>query len=173
MTETNRSMTRRDALALATVPLFSLPLTGCAQDKTSEAGQDDSSDSTTLETQEDTKQEPIMRVHYVEVVTPDVDAACRIYSEIHGVTFNDADSTLGGARTSKLPEGGMMGIRAPIHDAEKPVTRSYFLVNDIEAAVAAAEKTGAQIAVPPMKLGEHGTCAIFMHSGIEAGLWQL
>lgn len=114
-----------------------------------------------------------MQVHYLEIVTNDVDTACELYSGIHGVTFGDADPGLGGARTALMSEGGMMGIRAPMHDGENSVTRAYMLVEDIEAAVASAAKSGATIAVPPMPLPGHGTCAIFIQDGIEAGLWQL
>jgi uncharacterized protein len=80
---------------------------------------------------------------------------------------------LGSARTAQLSNGGMLGVRATMHDGEKSVTRAYVLVEDIEAAVAAAAYRGAVIAVPPMKIAGHGTCAIFFHGGIEAGLWQL
>jgi predicted enzyme related to lactoylglutathione lyase len=114
-----------------------------------------------------------MRVHYLEIVTKDVDAICKLYSEMHDVTFGEADPSLGGARTAQITHGGMMGIRAPMHDGEKSVTRAYMLVEDIEAAVAAAARSGAEIAVPPMKIPGHGTCAILIQGGIEAGLWQL
>ncbi len=114
-----------------------------------------------------------MRIHYLEIVTKEVDAAVQLYSGIHGVTFGDADQSLGGARTAQMPDGGTIGIRAPMHDGEKSVTRPYVLVDDIEAAVATAETLGGEIAVPPMKVPGHGTCAIYFHGGIEAGLWQL
>ncbi len=113
-----------------------------------------------------------MRVHYLEIVTKDVDAACEIYSGIHGVTFGDADQSLGGARTAEMVGGGLMGIRAPMHDGERPVTRAYMLVDDIKASVAAAEKLGAVIALPFLEIPGHGTCAIYFQDGIEAGLWQ-
>jgi predicted enzyme related to lactoylglutathione lyase len=51
--------------------------------------------------------------------------------------------------------------------------RPYILVKDIEAAVAAAAKAGAEIIVPPLKIPGHGTCAIFYQSKIESGLFQL
>ena len=41
------------------------------------------------------------------------------------------------------------------------------------ASLAAAAKSGAEIAVPPMAIPGHGTCAIFFQSGIESGLWQV
>lgn len=114
-----------------------------------------------------------MKVHYLEIVTPAVEAVCDTYALLDGVQFGDADPSLGGARTATLPDGGMLGVRAPMHDAEKPVVRPYALVADIQAAVDAAEKAGATVAVPPMALGEHGTCAIVIQGGIESGFWQL
>lgn len=114
-----------------------------------------------------------MRIHYLEIVTTDVETACALYSQLHGITFDAPDQSLGGARTARLDSGGMLGVRAPMHGGERSVTRSYVLVEDIEAAVALAAKAGAEIAVPPMRITGHGTCAIFIHAGIEAGLWQL
>ena len=114
-----------------------------------------------------------MQIQYLEIVTTDVETVCTLYSKMHGVTFGDADQNLGGARTTNLANGGMLGIRAPMHDAEKPVVRPYVLVEDIKATVTAAADSGAEIAVPPMEIAGHGTCAIVIQDGIESGLWQL
>lgn len=114
-----------------------------------------------------------MQVHYLEMVTKDVDATCELYSETNGVTFGEADPSLGGARTASMKQGGTLGIRAPMHDGESPVTRAYVLVEDIEVAVAAAAKSGAEIAVPPMEIPGHGKCAVYFQGGVEAGFWQV
>ena len=114
-----------------------------------------------------------MKIQYVEIVTRDVDGACELYSQMHGVTFGEADENLGGARTAKLANGGMLGIRAPLRDTEKPVVRPYVLVEDINASVAAAAKSGAEIAMEPTEIAGHGQFAIVIHGGIESGLWQL
>lgn len=114
-----------------------------------------------------------MKIQYLEIVTKDVDAACKLYSEMHGVTFGDADQKLGGARTARLADGGMLGIRAPLRPTEKPVVRPYVLVKDIQASVAAAAKSGGKIAMPPTEIPGHGQFAIVIHGGIESGLWQL
>ena len=114
-----------------------------------------------------------MNVHYLEIVTPDVEAVCAHYATLHGVAFGDPVAMLGGARTGSLADGGSVGVRAPMHDAESPVVRPYTLVDDIEAAVAAAGDAGAQVALPPMPLPGHGTCAIVILGGIECGLWQV
>lgn len=114
-----------------------------------------------------------MQIQYLEIVTPDVDAVCATYAQLHDVTFGDGDPNLGGARTAKFASGGMLGIRPPLRDTEQPVVRPYFLVQDIQAAVDAAADSGAEVAVPPMELAGHGACAIVIQGGIESGFWQL
>jgi predicted enzyme related to lactoylglutathione lyase len=114
-----------------------------------------------------------MQIHYLEIVTPDVDGSVALYSKIHGVSFGAANENLGGARTAKLANGGTLGIRAPMRDTEKPVVRPYFLVHDIEGAVAAAAQSGAEIAMPPTEIPGQGKFAIMIHGGIESGLWQV
>ena len=89
------------------------------------------------------------------------------------MTFGDPDPNLGGARTAKLNGGGMLGIRGPLRERETPVVRPYVLVDDIVASVTAAADAGSEIALPPMELPGHGTCAIVMQGGIECGFWQL
>ena len=115
----------------------------------------------------------LMKIHYLEIVTPEVDALCAQYSALHDVTFGEADINLGGARTAKLSDGSMLGIRSPMHDKENPVVRPYVLVDDIKASVDAAAEGGAEIALPPMEIPGHGTCAIFIQGGIDCGLWQV
>ncbi|NNC88646.1 MAG: hydroxylase [Akkermansiaceae bacterium] len=113
-----------------------------------------------------------MQIHYLEIVTPDADAVCATYAQLHGVSFSDPEPGLGNARTAPLPDGGMVGVRAPMHDAEEPVMRPYLLVDDIEAAAREAVNGGGEIAHPPMELPGHGTFAIFMQGGVQHGLWQ-
>ena len=114
-----------------------------------------------------------MQIHYLEIVTPDVDAVCATYAQLYGVSFSDPNAGLGNARTAPLPGGGQMGVRAPMHETETPVVRPYLLVDDIDAAAAAAVEQGAEIAHPPMELPGHGTFAIYIQGGIHHGLWQV
>lgn len=114
-----------------------------------------------------------LHVHYLEIVTPDVDAVCAFYARVHGVTFGAPDADLGGARTAALAAGGTLGVRAPLRSSEPPVVRPYMRVDDIQACVAAAVQAGAKVAVPPLRLGRHGQCAIVVLGGLEAGLWQV
>jgi predicted enzyme related to lactoylglutathione lyase len=114
-----------------------------------------------------------MQVHYLEIVTQDVDATCATYGQLHGVTFDEGDPGLGNARTAPLTSGGMIGVRAPMHESEEPVVRPYLLVEDIDAAAAAAVQAGGELAHPPMEIPGHGKFAIYIQGGIHHGLWQV
>lgn len=113
-----------------------------------------------------------MRIHYLEIVTEQVDAVCAAYAAAHGVQFGQPVPGLGNARTVALPEGGLVGVRAPMHETEEPVVRPYWLVDDIESAVAAALEAGAELAHPPMEIPGRGAFAIYVQGGIQHGLWQ-
>ncbi len=113
-----------------------------------------------------------MQMQYLEIVTSEVDAVCAAYAAANGVEFGEPDAALGNARTADLPGGGLVGVRAPMHEAEEPVVRPYWLVDDIEASLGAAAEAGGEVALPPMELPGHGTCAVYIQGGIHHGLWQ-
>lgn len=114
-----------------------------------------------------------MKIHYLEIVTPDVDGACTLYSMMYGVTFGDVNPNLGGARTAELNGCGMLGVRAPLRDTETPVVRPYVLVDDIGAAASAAAEAGAEIAMMPTEIPGYGQFAIVIYGEIESRLWQI
>ena len=114
-----------------------------------------------------------MKIQYLEIVTKDVDAVCAAYAATNGVQFGEPDAGLGNARTAPMTGGGLVGVRAPMRETEEPVVRPYWLVEDIEAAVAASEEAGGMIAHPPLEIPGHGTFAIYIQGGIQHGLWQL
>lgn len=114
-----------------------------------------------------------IRIHYLEVVTPNVEHLCASYSQTLDISFGDAVAELGGARTAALSGGGTLGIRAPMHDTEEPATRPYYLVTNIDKAVSEAKESGAKIAVPPMEIPGRGRCAIIIFGGIQSGFWQV
>lgn len=113
-----------------------------------------------------------MQIHYLEIVTPQVDAVCSAYEKATGVQFGQPDPGLGNARTATLPEGAMVGVRAPMHEAEDSVVRPYWLVDDVEVAVAAVVEAGGEVAHPPMEIPGHGSFAIYVLGGVHHGLWQ-
>ncbi|QDU68051.1 hydroxylase [Engelhardtia mirabilis] len=114
-----------------------------------------------------------MQVHYLEIVTTDVEGVCTRLEREHDTVLGEGDPLLGGARTAPLAGGGMVGVRAPLDGSEQAVVRPYFLVDDIEAAVAAAQAQGAEVAHPPLELPGRGSFSILIQGGLHHGLWQL
>jgi predicted enzyme related to lactoylglutathione lyase len=113
-----------------------------------------------------------MQVFYLEIVTKEVDDVCAAYEAACGVDWGEPVEGLGNARTAELHGGGWVGVRAPMHEAEEPVVRPYWLVSDIEAAIASAVSAGAELAHPPMEIPGYGTFAIYIRGGVHHGLWQ-
>ena len=114
-----------------------------------------------------------LQIHYLEIVTSNVEDSCAVYSRSMGGSFGDSIAELGGAKTALLANGGMIGIREPMHDAEEPTIRPYYLVSDIDEAVSEAAKSGADIALPPMEISGYGKCAIIFIGPIQSGFWQV
>lgn len=114
-----------------------------------------------------------MQVHYLQIVTPDVDRVCASYSLIHNVQFGPPVPQLGNARTAPLVGGGLIGVRSPLRETEAPVVRPYWLVPDIEQAVRDVFQAGGVIAVPVMDIPGFGRFAIYLQGGNDHGLWQV
>ncbi|MEM1154534.1 MAG: hydroxylase [Pseudomonadota bacterium] len=114
-----------------------------------------------------------MKIHYLEIVSNDVEAIRQTYEASHSVSFGEPDELLGGARTCILSDGSIVGVRSPLRDTEDPVVRPYWLVDDINLAVSKAEKAGAQIAMPPMEIPGKGKFAIYLVGGNDHGFWEL
>jgi len=149
--------------------LFIAPLLPIGAVTTGQAGADRTQPETgAIQTDE----EKSLMVHYLEVVTPEVDATCDVLSKAHGVVFGEPVLELGNARTAELADGGRIGVRAPLRETERPVVRPYVLVEDIDAALQAAVEAGAEAALPRMEIPGQGTISIYILGGIEHGLWQ-
>jgi len=140
----------------------------CALDATDSALQEDPPTPEARAAEE----EKVVQIQYLEIVTPEVEATCDTLAKLHGVEFGDPVPGFGNARTAPLEGGGLIGVRAPMRADEEPVVRPYVLVDDIEAAAEAAKAAGGEIAIPPMEIPDRGRFSIYIHGGIQHGLWQ-
>jgi len=113
-----------------------------------------------------------MVVHYLEIVSNDVDALTALYERMHGLSFGPPDADLGQALVATQTDGALVGIRRPLAVHEQPIIRTYFAVADIHGAVKKAEESGATVAYPPTRQGNQGSFAIVIQGGVEHGLWQ-
>jgi len=112
-------------------------------------------------------------IHYLEIVTVDIDAVCNQYAKFTGLQFSSPVPELGNARTAQLPGGTILGIRLPIHEPEQPAVRTYLRVNNLDASVKQAAESGAAILLDKMEIPGRGIIAIYEIGGIQQGLWQI
>ena len=113
-----------------------------------------------------------MGVHYLEIVSNEVDGLCAMYERVHGLSFGPPDADLGQARVATAKDGTLIGIRKPLAAHEQPIVRTYVEVADIQKAVKDAEERGAKTAYPPTRQGARGTFAIVINGDVQHGLWQ-
>lgn len=111
-------------------------------------------------------------VHYLEVVTNEVESTCALYASLWDLGFGEPVADLGNARTAKRADGTLIGVRKPMADHEAPIVRTYVEVQDIQAAAKSAEQNGAMVAYAPTKQGDAGTFCIVIHDGLQHGFWQ-
>ena len=90
----------------------------------------------------------------------------------NGLSFGPPDPDLGQARVASQADETLVGIRNPLAAHEQPIMRTYLAVEDIEQATKKAEESGAMIAYPPTRQGNHGTFAIVIQGDLEHGFWQ-
>lgn len=112
-------------------------------------------------------------IHYLEIVTPEVEAACRLYAAAFGWRFQSPVAELGQAFVAQLPGGSLCGIRAPLHPEEMPVVRTYLRVANLEASTRLAEQSGARVLLESMELPGWGRISIVEIGGLQQGLWQV
>src|SRR5262245_6967303 len=113
-----------------------------------------------------------MAVHYLEIVSDDVDTLTALYQRMLGLSFGPPDPDLGQARVATQADGTLVGIRQPLAAHEQPILRTYLEVEDIQQAAKNAEDAGAIVAYPPTRQGTRGTFAIVIQGGVQHGLWQ-
>lgn len=162
---------KSSAVRLSVVCLVSLLLVGAAL-RSPTAQEQKQSNAASAKSDGESAKKNGCTVQYLEIVTPKVKETCEALAKAHGVVLGDPIPEYGNARTAELAAGGQIGVRAPMRATETPVVRPYILVDDIQAAVKAASKAGATIAMAPTPMPSGGTFSIYILGGIEHGLWQ-
>jgi uncharacterized protein len=112
---------------------------------------------------------------WVDLSTPDPDAAKRFYGELFGWEAEDAGPAeeTGGYAMFRLRGKVVAGI-GPLMDPNQPaVWSTYVSTDDADAVVARAGEAGGQAMFEPMDVMDAGRMTFLMHPSAGAvGVWQ-
>lgn len=112
---------------------------------------------------------------WVDVMTPDINAAFAFYQAVFGWEYDIGGAEFGGYSIARLGERMVAGLMGD-QPGEPPMPVAwclYFATDDIEADVARAVSLGAKVISPPMVVGQFGSMAICEDpTGASFGFWQ-
>jgi predicted enzyme related to lactoylglutathione lyase len=110
---------------------------------------------------------------WVDLGTPDVDAAVRFYGDLFGWTAGETSPETGGYRVF-TKNGKSVAAVSPLMSPDQPVAWStYICTGDADATVAAAREAGGTVVVEPMDVLDLGRMAFVIDpTGAAIGLWQ-
>jgi predicted enzyme related to lactoylglutathione lyase len=102
---------------------------------------------------------PAGTVAWVDLSTPDVDAAGAFYEELFGWTLESADTPMGRYVVGSVASGPVGGMMAPPEGQGPSAWTVFFGTDDIEASYALALASGATGLQPPMDIPDGGRIA--------------
>jgi hypothetical protein len=112
---------------------------------------------------------------WVDLMTPNVEAACQFYRAIFGWDYDIGGPEFGGYANARLGSRLCAGIGPNPPDAPPMPARwsVYFATDNIEADVARGTALGAAVLAPAMTIGAFGSLAICADpDGAAFGFWQ-
>src|SRR5689334_6618987 len=98
---------------------------------------------------------------WIDLMTPDVDAARAFYQAVFGWEYDIGGPEYGGYTTARLgtrPTAGLMGNQ-PDAPPMPAAWSLYFASENVEADVAHAVELGAKVLSPAMVVGQFGSMA--------------
>jgi uncharacterized protein len=112
---------------------------------------------------------------WIELTTPDIDAARKFYHEVFGWDYDIGGPEFGGYTTARLGNRQTVGLMGDMPGAPAAPTawNLYFASHDLESDVAHAVKLGAKVLNPPMAVAGFGSWATCADPGGAAfSLWK-
>lgn len=115
---------------------------------------------------------------WVDLQTPDTDAAKSFYGGLFGWQFNDMPMPGGPTYSMALKDGELVAGLSPqpadmTAQDVPPFWSTYIAVDDVDAATGRVPGAGGQVLVPPTDVMEAGRMSIVTDpSGAAVGLWQ-
>ena len=121
------------------------------------------------------KAKPAGTPTWIDLTTPDPDAARTFYQAVFGWEYDIGGQEYGGYTTTRLGQRMVAGMVGPQPDAP-PMPAAwglYFASDNTEADVERAVEKGAKVVSPAMVVGEFGSMAICEDpTGAAFGFWQ-
>ncbi|HET9591473.1 MAG TPA: VOC family protein [Solirubrobacterales bacterium] len=112
---------------------------------------------------------------WVDLATPDVEAAARFYGELFGweVPELPTSAEMGGYRRAKLGSRDVAGVMPLMQEGQPPAWSTYVSVDDIEAIGRAVQENDGTMIAEPMAVASYGRLAIFTDpEGAFFGMWE-
>lgn len=111
---------------------------------------------------------------WVDLATPDVEAAARFYGALFGWEVPELPNSaeMGGYRRAKKNGKDLAGVYPLMEEGQHPAWATYVSVEDAAATAAVIGENGGSTIVAPMDIGM-GHMAVFADpAGAVFGLWQ-
>jgi predicted enzyme related to lactoylglutathione lyase len=112
---------------------------------------------------------------WVDLGTPDVDAATDFYSKLLGWEVPPAENVenTGGYRRATKDGADVAGMMPLMQEGQPPAWTTYVSVADAEATEAAVREAGGTVIAEPMDVMGLGTMAVFADpTGAVFGIWE-
>jgi predicted enzyme related to lactoylglutathione lyase len=112
---------------------------------------------------------------WVDLATPDVDAAAGFYGGLFGWEVPPAENVenTGGYRRATKAGGDVAGIMPLMQEGQPPAWTTYVAVEDADATAAAVKEAGGSVFAEPMDVMGLGKMAIFADpTGAVFGIWE-
>lgn len=112
---------------------------------------------------------------WVDLATPDVDAAARFYGDLLGWETPEMPNSaeMGGYRRAKKNGADVAGMMPLMQEGQPPAWSTYVSVTDAAASAAAIGEAGGTVIAPPMDVMDLGKMAVFADpTGAAFGIWQ-
>ncbi|MFC4785399.1 VOC family protein [Nocardioides sp. MAHUQ-72] len=111
---------------------------------------------------------------WIELFTPDTDAAADFYGGLFGWTATEPDEELGGYRIFERDGVPVAGLMRNDGSMGGPSTWTVYLAStDATALLDRARAAGAEVIAGPMQVGDLGTMGVLVDpAGAAVGVWQ-
>lgn len=112
---------------------------------------------------------------WVDLATPDVDAAARFYGEVLGWEVPELPNSaeMGGYRRAQKNGKDVAGVMPLMQEGQPPAWSTYVSVEDADTIARAVQENGGTMVAEPMDVMDLGRMAVFTDpAGAFFGIWQ-